>query len=78
MSIIQFLINKAIDHDGEKCDDCKKYFGKLISIFTNNIGFKDVCDKCKGKHEFFYNKGLNKFPSKQEFTAKKGAYKCMT
>jgi len=67
VSIIQSLINKIMNHSGVQCDDCKKHFAELTTIFTSKIGFKDVCDKCKLGRENHYSRGLNSFPSKIEF-----------
>ena len=58
---------KTVKSSGEQCDHCRGYFDKLLLVFTNNIGFKELCDKCGKKNEFFYNKGLGKFPTNKEF-----------
>ena len=58
---------KTFKHDGDKCDSCKTFFFELSPIFTNTVGFKDLCFKCVIKNDFEHNKNINKFPSKIEF-----------
>jgi len=67
------MVTKYVFPDGCQCDHCNNYFDKLTLIFTNGIGFKDLCVKCKERKERFYNKSVAKFkfPSKKEFISYK-------
>lgn len=59
---------KTFHPDGKQCDHCKKFFlGTLLAVFTNTVGFKDLCVKCNEKNDLWHNKNINSFPTKIEF-----------
>lgn len=61
---------KTFRPDGDQCDQCKEFIVGSLStstVFTNGIGFKDLCVKCKENNEFVHNNNVNLFLTKAQF-----------